>query len=155
MHAFFYDTWAFTALLNKSDAAHPVASDLDRELEQLGYAAVTSDYVIDETVTLLQSGAGSRAAVAFLDLIAAREAGRDLLVVEVSTLRRDGAARVFRKLAVEEPRLSFTDASSFAIMIELGIELAFTADRHFHRAGHGIRPLVARRSRSFQVSSLA
>jgi predicted nucleic acid-binding protein len=41
----------------------------------------------------------------------------------------------------QTPRLSFTDCTSFVIMRELGLKLAFTADRHFHRAGGGIRPI--------------
>jgi predicted nucleic acid-binding protein len=57
------------------------------------------------------------------------------------------ALNLFRKLAPEEERLSFTDCTSLAVMRELGITLAFTADRHFHRAGKGIRPLLVRERR--------
>ena len=60
-------------------------------------------------------------------------------------MRRRQAIDVFRRLAPSEPRLSFTDATSFTVMGELGIELALTADRHFHRAGKGIVPLVERK----------
>lgn len=154
MRAFFYDTWAFAALLNRRDGAHAVAARLDRELEAQGYVATTTDYVVDETVTLLQSGAGSHVALRFLELLLAREAGRDLLLFEVSGARRQRSVDVFRQLAPAEPHLSFTDATSFAVMAEMRIELAFTADRHFQRAGHGIRPLVARRGSGWHVAAL-
>jgi predicted nucleic acid-binding protein len=153
--AFFYDTWAFAALLNKADAAHSLARKIDRTLQDRGYAAVTTDYVVDETVTLLHSAAGARAALLFLDLVLARETGADLLLLEISGTRRERAVETFRKLAPREPRLSFTDASSFAAMAELGIELAFTADRHFQRAGHAIRPLVVQRGSRWQAASFA
>lgn len=145
MTAFFYDTWAFAALTNRRDGAHETAAALDRELEQRGYAAVTSDYVLDEAITLVHAAAGARASLALLDAVRARSLGGELLLAHVDEVRRERAASLFRKLAPEEPRLSFTDATSFALMRELGIELAFTADRHFHRAGGAIRPLVAKR----------
>lgn len=67
--------------------------------------------------------------------------------MEVTAPRRVSALELFRRLAPEEKRLSFTDCTSFAVMRELGIRLAFTADRHFHRAGKGIRPLLEREPR--------
>jgi uncharacterized protein len=145
MRAFFYDTWALVALANRRDPAHGVAAGLDEALEKQRFAAVTTDYVLDEAVTLLHSVAGSRVSVPFLDIMETRALGKELLVATVGDARRARAADVFRRIAPEERRLSFTDATSFAVMKELGIELAFTADRHFHRAGSGIRPLVEER----------
>jgi predicted nucleic acid-binding protein len=145
MQAFFYDTWALVALANRKDPAHAVAAAIDEALERQGYTAVTTDYVLDEAVTLIQAMAGARVSVPFLELMAARSLGNELLLVLVGDARRARATDVFRRIAPEERRLSFTDATSFAVMQELGIELAFTADRHFNRAGFGIRPLVEER----------
>ena len=145
--SFFYDTWAFAALADRRDPGHAVAVELDRALERGGFSATTTDYVIDETLTLLQTAAGARVSLAFLDAMHDRIGGADILLVEIGKTRRERAVETFRRLAPAEPRLSFTDASSFAIMGELGVELAFTADRHFHRAGNGIVPLVERRGK--------
>jgi predicted nucleic acid-binding protein len=148
MRAFFYDTWALVALANRRDEGHGLAAALDERLEKQGFAAVTTDYVLEEAVTLLHSLAGARVSVPFLEIMETRALGKDLLVAMIADARRTRATEVFRRIAPEERRLSFTDATSFAVMQELGIELAFTADRHFHRAGSGIRPLVeARRGR--------
>ncbi len=144
MKAFFYDTWAFAALANRRDPGHAVAVLVDRRLEQLGYAAVTSDYVLDETLTLLCVAAGGPVAIKFLDDLIARVNGGDLLLVEVSIARREHAFRLFRKHCSGERQFSFSDATSFAIMHELGIQAAFTADGHFRRAGKGVRPLIER-----------
>lgn len=145
MRAFFYDTWAFVALSNARDPAHAVSRRADEALERGRYVASTSDYVLDETVTTLHAAAGARVALAFADLVSARVEARDLLLFDITARRRHEALRLFRKLAPQTPRLSFTDCTTFAVMGEAGIRLAFTADRHFHRAGRGIRPLVERR----------
>jgi predicted nucleic acid-binding protein len=145
MRSFFYDTWAFVALANRRDPGHEVAAELDETLEKQGFAGVTTDYVLDEVVTLLHALAGARASIPFLEVVEARSLGKDLLVAPVGNARRARAVEVFRRIAREERRLSFTDATSFAVMQELGVELALTADRHFYRAGSGIRPLVEKR----------
>jgi predicted nucleic acid-binding protein len=145
--AFFYDTWAFVALANQRDRGHEVASELDRSLEAEGFSAMTSDYVLDETITLLHSAAGAPVALEFLDGVRARIASSELQLLEIGALRRDRAVEIFRRLAPSEARLSFTDATSFSVMTELGVELAFTADRHFYEAGKGIAPLVELRGK--------
>jgi predicted nucleic acid-binding protein len=145
--SFFYDTWAFAALANRRDSGHTVAIEVDRALERGGFSAVTTDYVLDETITLLHSSGGATASLAFLDLARDRFGSSDTRLVEIGTRRRENAFEFFRRLAPTEARLSFTDATSFAVMAELGIELAFTADRHFHRAGSGIAPLVELRGK--------
>lgn len=142
MRAFFYDTWAFVALADRRDPAHRVAAALDLALERGGYVAVTTDYVLDETLTFLNAAAGPGAALAFLDGFLIRVAAGDVQQIDVTPDRRERALSLFRKLAPGERRLSFTDATSFGVMRELGVQLAFTADAHFHRAGQGIRPMV-------------
>ncbi|HVU03912.1 MAG TPA: hypothetical protein VHE30_19270 [Polyangiaceae bacterium] len=149
MRAFFYDTWAFAALANSRDPAHEVAARLDAELERQGYVAVTSDYVLDETLTLLNVIGGAAAAVAFLDGFLVRVSAADVQLLEVGPTRRERAFELFRKLAPRERRLSFTDVTSFVLMRELSIPYAFTADAHFRSAGKGIRALVERSGRRF------
>jgi predicted nucleic acid-binding protein len=149
MRAFFCDTWAFIALANSSDPAHDVAVEVDRKLERDGWVGVTSDYVFDETLTFLNAVAGARAAVGFSDAFLERVAAGELQLLDVGPARRDAAIALFRKLAPEERRLSFTDATSFALMHELAIAHAFTADAHFHRAGRGVRPLVSAKAGRF------
>ncbi len=141
MRALFYDTWGFVALANTTDPAHSACCEADEAAERLGFVAVTSDYVLDETLTLLHVSAGPKVALAFADLTLERVAGEDLLLLDVTPGRRGRALETFRKLAPDTPRLSFTDCTSFALMEELGIEVAFSVDRHFHRAGDGIRPM--------------
>jgi predicted nucleic acid-binding protein len=141
---FFYDTWGFLALANATDPHHAVAEEADRALKDAGYVSATSDYILDETLTGLHVAAGAKVALEGADLLLARIAAGELLLFEVSASRRGAALTLFRRLAPQAPRLSFTDCTSLAIMREQRIELAFTADRNFHRAGRGIRPLFER-----------
>ncbi len=141
MRAWFYDTWGFLALANRRDDDHEPAAQADRWRQDHGVVVVTSDYVLDETLTSIHATAGAGIALRFLDLLEARIAARRVLLVEITSVRREAALVRFRRLAPDVPRLSFTDCSSFAVMEELGIEVAFTADRHFLRAGGTIHPL--------------
>jgi len=151
VRAFFYDTWAFLALANAADRWHALSVEADRKLEARGYVAVTSDYILDETITSLHVQAGYPVAERFLDIVEARVRGKDLLLVEVSAPRRERALALFRRLGPDSPRLSFTHCTSFAIMRELGIRSAFTADADFHRAGGGVRPLLLGRGRTLHL----
>lgn len=151
--AFFYDTWAFVALANAGDIGHRAAVELDLALDQRGYVAITTDYVLDETVTLLNSRAGPAVAIEFLEGLLARAESTDLQLLDIDAARRARACTLFKRLALEARQLSFTDVTSFAVMHELGITHAFTADQHFHRAGKGIRPLLEQRGRAFLATS--
>ena len=144
MRSFFYDTWAFLGLANSRDRHHQLCVEADRRLEEEGYVAITSDYIFDETLTSLHAAAGPTVAVTFADLMLNRVIAEELLFVQVNRERQQKALELFRRLCRSERRLSFTDCTSFAVMQELECRIAFTADRHFHRAGRGIRPLIER-----------
>jgi predicted nucleic acid-binding protein len=141
LRACFFDTWSYLAIANRRDPYHELAVEADRALEEAGFAAVTSDYVLDETLTGLHVAAGARVALQFVELLQASIDAEELLLLDVSPPRRESALEVFRRLAPQVPRISFTDCTSIALMQELEIEVAFSADRHFHRGGKGIRPL--------------
>ncbi len=144
MRTCFIDTWAYIALANRRDAGHEVACEVDAYLTDHGWTCATSDWVLDETVTQLHSLAGGAVAARFLDDLDAQLRARTLLLLNVSPPRFEAAVRHFRKLAPKVTRLSLTDCSSFALMEELEIRWAFTADRHFYAAGPDIGPLVTR-----------
>lgn len=149
MRAYFVDTWAYIALANRRDAGHEVALEVDQFLGEHGWTAVTSEWVLDETVTQLHLLAGANVVTRFLDDLDAQLKARQLMLLNVSTLRFDAAVQQFRALAPKVPRLSLTDCASFALMTELKIRWAFTADKHFYAAGPRIGPLVTRVDEAF------
>lgn len=145
MRAVFYDTWAFLALADGRDAGHAVVVTADRWLQRAGFVVVTSDHVFGETLTAVHAAVGSAAAIALADTILAGVEAGAITLVDVNRERRDAAVATFRRLAPRVPRLSFADCTSFAVMRELGIRHALTADAHFRAAGPAIRPLFVRR----------
>ena len=149
MKTCFVDTWAYIALANRRDAGHEIALEVDQFLVDEGWTMATSDWVLDETVTQLHLLAGSAVVLQFLDDLDAQLKARQLMLLNVSTPRFDAAIRQFRKLASKVPRLSLTDCTSFALMAELGVRWAFTADKHFYSAGPRIGPLVSLIDRAF------
>ncbi len=93
-------------------------------------APITSDYVLDETTTLLRMRKGIAPALSFLDQ-AFQSRNLNLVWMDPSLFK--AATGVLRES--HEARWSFTDCASFAIMRQLGIKEAFTFDGNFEEAG--------------------
>jgi hypothetical protein len=130
MTAVFVDTVAFVAINNKNEQFNAQAVEINRNLLLNEYRYITSDYVLDETVTLLRKKAGHAAAVDFYENIQKSEL---VQVVHVTETLQHHAWNIFKKYADKE--YSFTDCTSFAIMKELKVHAAFTNDHHFEQMG--------------------
>lgn len=128
MNDVFVDTSALYAAIVADDAAHPAARRVLEELDVERVDLVTSSFVVQETVSLLQARIGLAAVKEY------SEGFEPLLnVVWVDrTLYRRALASL---LAASARRISLTDWSSFEIMRNLGIERAFAFDRHFADQG--------------------
>lgn len=126
----FVDTGAFLARYLASDAHHKRALRLWKKVELSGVRLVTSNHVIDETLTLL----GRRASYDF-----AADRGQELYQSRALAILRTVeeeellGLELFRKFADQE--VSFTDCISFTLMRKAGIGTAFSFDRHFALAG--------------------
>jgi predicted nucleic acid-binding protein len=123
----FADTSFFFALAAKRDHAHAQATTVYSNLLRSGRRVVTTDYVIDETLTLVKMRTEARVALALLDRIEQSTA------IAIDAARFQAARALFRRHA--DHGYSFTDCSSFAIMRELKIAEALTTDAHFTEAG--------------------
>jgi predicted nucleic acid-binding protein len=126
----FVDTAGFLALWDAADAHHTAAAQLQTDLVRKRRAFVTTDYVADETATLLLMRHSHGAAVDFLQSPAASEAVR---LEWIGPERFHGAADLFRRH--RDKGWSFTDCTSFTLMQELRIQDSFTTDHHFRQAG--------------------
>jgi len=127
----FVDTGPFLARYLSNDAYHQRAVTMWKRLRR--EPLVTSNHVLDETLTLLARRAGGRFAADRGDNIYAS----DTLEIVRST-REDEleAVRLLRKYS--DQQVSFTDCISFVLMEGRQISSVFTFDVHFQRAGFRI-----------------
>jgi uncharacterized protein len=131
----FVDTSAFHALQNSTnEQEHAPAIRIAAEIEQAGQVLVTTDYVLDETFTLLRSALGHGPAVRFGRTIHNSE----LQVIQIDELLQREAWTLFERYS--DKSFSFTDCTSFAVMRQTGITVAFTFDRHFQQMGFDTLP---------------
>jgi predicted nucleic acid-binding protein len=129
----FVDTGAWIALTDRADQYHREAQQIYARLKRERQRLVTSDYVIDETVTRLRYDSGHSQAVRFLDLMARAQAGHALQRVMVTAALFEAAVLLFRQY--DTAGLSFTDCTSLIICESLHINEAFAFDGHFQMRG--------------------
>src|SRR5512143_3848554 len=127
----FVDTTAFYALLDRDDGNHQKAKKAWVEFLEGTPALMTTNYVLLETLALLQSRLGLEAVRRFQENVV------PILKVEFVTpeLHRAGTAAL---LSTSKRKLSLVDCVSFAMMRDLGIRIAFTFDAHFKDQGFDI-----------------
>jgi len=134
----FIDTWAWLVLASDQDPAFKAVSTLRADAASRLGAWITTDYVLDETLTRLFAGAPFIKARRFAEAIfKAAESG--LVEIERVTPERFQAAWKLRIRYSDKPRISFTDLTSFVVMKEIGLTNVISGDAHFEHAGLGFR----------------
>jgi len=123
----FVDTSAWFAAVIASDPNHRKAQSwLTANQAKL----TTTDYIVDETLTLLRArGQTARALVLGQELFAASRAALHFLTE--SDIR--AAWDVYRKF--QDKDWSFTDCTSKVVIEKLGLASAFSFDHHFFQFG--------------------
>ena len=126
----FVDTGAWVALFVDADAQHEAAREwVDSNRDRL----VTSDYVVDEVLTLINTRFRKQTAL---------QAGQALFGERLSALiylTEDDVARAWALFRSHSDKgWSFTDCTSLALMQRLEVSIAFAFDRHFSQM-RGIR----------------
>ena len=135
MNAIFVDTAGWMAGADAADPAHdPVSAARDRALEA-GQMLVTTDFVVDETLTLIRLRLGLAAAEAWWEQID----GSPRLRWELIDIDRFEKARGLF-FSYRDKDFSFTDFTSFIVMRELKLTHAITTDRHFRQMGFQMLP---------------
>ena len=129
----FIDTWAWVALANESDVWHEVAEILNQDLVIAGYLYVTTNFVLDESYTLIQARVHKQAAIDFGEEIRVSKETGVLKIIHISEEIEEEAWRIFK--TYKDKDFSFTDCTSFVVMQQLGINEAFTDDAHFSQFG--------------------
>jgi len=138
--ALFVDTAGWMACADGADPAHrPARSARDAALEH-GSVLVTTDYVVDETLTLIRKRLGLAAAETWWGQI---EGSSRLRWEWIGVMRAEKARRIFFRHRDKD--YSFTDCTSFVVMQELKLRAALTTDAHFRRMGFDVLPPPGRK----------
>jgi predicted nucleic acid-binding protein len=131
----FIDTGAFLARYLRKDQHHRSAVTVWEELGSKRENCVTSNFVLDETFTLL----GRRAGYGF-----AVQRAKNIYASQAFTICRPNkedeikALQYFGKYA--DQHVSFTDCISFVLMKREKIKRVFSFDRHFELVGFHVIP---------------
>ncbi len=133
----FVDTGAWIAILNRGDQHHQEAVAMYNKLQQQQTRLLTTDYVIDETVTRLRYDTNHPLAVMFFNRIELFMETGVLTVAEIDKNIFEKAKAFFRQY--DSARLSFTDCTSFVVCHENSIREAFAFDQHFSMMGINLR----------------
>ncbi len=141
MNAVFVDTAGWIACADGADPAHVRACGARDAALEAGQALVTTDFVVDETLTLLRFRLGLNAAAAWWQQV---DRSARLRWERVDSERFENARHLFFRYRDKD--FSFTDCTSFVVMREIRLTHALTTDRHFRQMGFQMLPGPARRT---------
>ncbi len=135
MKRLFVDTAGWMMLADGRDPGHPKARQArDHWLERAGLL-VSTDFVMDETLTLIRMRLGLDAAERWWDQVSS---STRLVWEQIDAERAEKARSWFFRW--RDKSFSFTDCTSFAVMKERRIRDALTSDHHFAQAGFRLVP---------------
>ena len=122
-----------------ADPAHSGCTAARDAILEAGRTLVTTDFVVDETLTLIRFRLGLAAANAWWQQI---DGSARLRWERVDNERFERARNLF--FQYRDKDLSFTDCTSIAVMRELRLTVVITTDRHFRQVGFDMLPAPQR-----------
>ena len=133
----FVDTAGWMSMADGNDRLHVECINVRDQWLKKGNLLLTTNYVIDETLTLIRKRIGLEGAERWWAQVS--ESPR-LKVEWIDFERADKALRWFFKW--RDKSFSFTDCTSFVVMRELRLKKALTGDKHFIEAGFEVLPVL-------------
>jgi predicted nucleic acid-binding protein len=131
------DTWGWLVLEDSRDPSHQAASRTYTEAVRTSGDVFTTNFVLDETISLLFRRRPFEEAVRFTrGLLTSPSIG-----IEEITPARFRKAFDLRLMFRDKPEISFTDLTTMIVAQDLKVTDILTGDRHFIQAGLGFRLL--------------
>ncbi len=131
----FIDTGAFISRYITKDQYHKPSVKFWDKIKKSGEPLFTSNFVLDETLTLM----GRRAGYSFAaDRAKKIYSSKQFTILRPTMEDEENAIPVFEKYADQE--ISFTDCVSFVLMNKHKIRKVFSFDAHFEYAGYILLP---------------
>jgi predicted nucleic acid-binding protein len=132
----FVDTWGWLNLYDRRESQHQAVLAFFEGFNDGGGITYTTDYVLDETFTLLFKRlpfSQAQQALKILD----NAIGAGYLILEYMTPLRFAQTKLLRLKLKDKSHISFTDLTSMIVMEELAISKILTGDAHFTHVGMG------------------
>ena len=126
----FIDTSGFYSMMARDDDRHSAASRIFSTASKKKRRFVTTDYVLDETATLLKARGKTHLAELLFETIDNTDACR----VEWTDSERFRETQTYF-FKHSDQKWSFTDCLSFVVMSNCKLVEALTKDHHFEQAG--------------------
>jgi predicted nucleic acid-binding protein len=131
----FGDSAGWLAMYDERDQYHLIAKRAFSALLDQQVSFLVTDYIIAETLTLMQGRLGHRKTVSFGEwLLSAPQVRQVRLDVDLW----NEAWQLFKKY--DDKEFSFTDCASFVVMRREHLVDAFTFDHHFTQMGFRLWP---------------
>ena len=129
----FADTSALFALVNSSEQNHQTAKTIWNRFITNGSELITNNYVIVESLALIQNRLGLSVTRHFQENI--------MPLLDIVWFDQElHEATIQRLLVANRRQLSLVDCSSFETMHRLKLETVFTFDEHFREQGFTVIP---------------
>jgi uncharacterized protein len=141
----FVDTWGWLALGHRRDQHHWQVLEIFQNLRSAKVLIHTSDYVLDEVITLLFKREVFQEAVNFIEGIYTAAKLEQVIVHSITP-------EIFQKTwhlrlkYQDKPLISFTDLTSMVVMQEQRIQSVLTMDDHFIQVGMGFLKVLQQKS---------
>jgi predicted nucleic acid-binding protein len=130
------DSSAFLSLEDPDERAHEATTRAFQDLIADGARLLSTNFVFDESYTLILTRLGRHRAVAW------GESLRSSRLIELARVEQDHEQAAWDLIvAFGDKDFSYTDATSFAVAQSLEIDEAMSVDRHFHEYGGFLRVL--------------
>jgi len=127
----FVDTSAWCAIEDRNDTHHEACLKFKDEMAGV-CELVTTDYVLDETYTLLLMNIGYEGTVGFHRNIEQMARAGILHIEQITRNLYEEAWKTFEQFN-QDKQWSFTDCTSLVVMKHQDIEEVFAFDHHFEQ----------------------
>ena len=131
----FVDSSGWIALFDSNDKYYQLASKAMTSLQGEIVNFLTSDYVVDESLTYLRKKTGHHVATRFGQWVLSAQ---HIKFVHVDEAVWQAGWEMFQ--AYEDKEWAFTDCTSFILMHQHHLWQAFSFDQHFAQAGFQLWP---------------
>lgn len=123
----FIDSNIFIAELNKDDSLHDRAKAILRNIEKQNLSAITSNFIVNEVITVLSQRVSKTTAITFANFIYDSDTA-----VDIMTISRNIEIKAIDYLKnLKSKNISFCDCATLAVLDLFTIDNLATFDKDF------------------------